>query len=95
MNRIIRVVLGGAVGAAICVGSWQRLAYASSDVDCSKLTKWKSDHDYRKGELVWFKPGVENRGREYRCNDASCRSQPDRNSNWKLVAACKAATDPK
>ena len=95
MKVIIGIAFGGALCAAMYVGSSQRLAHASSDVDCSKLKKWQPDHDYRKGDLVWFKPSVENRGWEYRCNDSSCRSQPDHSSNWKVVAECKAASDPK
>jgi hypothetical protein len=96
MKMIIGIVFGGAMCTALYLGSSQRFAHASTDIDCSKLTKWKSNHDYRKGDLVWFKPSSQNRGREYKCLDAACRgSQPDRSSIWKVVAECKAFSDPK
>ncbi len=94
-HTIVKWSLAASTFALALGGAAHHVARADSSVDCSSLSRWNSDHSYKKGDQVWYPDGPMHANKQ-ECILDKCYSVFDHNEPgafskaWKNLGECSS-----
>ena len=65
--------------------------HADDKVDCSSASQFSENHEYKKGDKVWWSSGG-GAANEYRCTAGTCKNQTPTFAGWEKVGECRTGT---